>query len=132
MLADVNKNGRRLSAEAFKIFFRVKRGGTGNAMRSIRKGRARDGIGLKSESSAFLCSSRELTVCGCERVMNYTPENVRLLLSDGIMEISGEGLTAATYFGREIKLSGKIDGIRLCGKTKRRSDAVGAFGSESE
>lgn len=71
-------------------------------------------VGLRRESSAFLRSSAEITVCGCKKVLHYAPENVRLQLSDGIMEITGEDLTAATYFGQEIKLSGRIYGIRFC------------------
>ncbi len=74
--------------------------------------RIRNGVS-GCESSAFLRSSKEITVCGCKKVLHYAPETVRLLLTDGIMEISGEGITAATYFGREIKLSGKIDTVKL-------------------
>ncbi len=82
-------------------------------MKKRRKlSRVRNGI-TGCESSAFLRFSREITVCGCKKVLHYAPDTVRLLLSDGIMEISGEGITAATYFGREIKLSGKIDTVRL-------------------
>jgi len=52
-------------------------------------------------------------VCGCKKVLHYAPDTVRLLLSDGIMEISGENITASTYFGREIKLSGKLRTVTL-------------------
>ena len=74
--------------------------------------RIKDGVS-GGESSAFLRSAKEITVCGCKKVLHYAPETVRLLLTDGIMEISGEGITAATYFGREIKLSGKLDTVKL-------------------
>ncbi len=77
--------------------------------------RKRSGISV-CESSAFLRSSGEITVCGCKKVLHYAPDAVRLLLSDGVMEISGEGITATTYFGREIKLSGRIDAIKLLEK----------------
>lgn len=86
-------------------------GGTGMEKRRKPK-QIRSGISV-CESSAFLRSSREITVCGCKKVLHYAPDTVKLLLSDGVMEISGEGITAATYFGREIKLSGKIDAINL-------------------
>ena len=65
------------------------------------------------ESSAFLRAFGEITVCGCKRVMHYAPDVVRLMLIDGIMEISGCGISACTYFGREIRLSGRIENIRL-------------------
>lgn len=74
--------------------------------------RVRSGI-TGCESSAFLRSSTEITVCGCKKVLHYAPDTVRLLLSDGIMEISGENITASTYFGREIKLSGKLRTVTL-------------------
>ena len=79
-----------------------------------------DGGAFKCESSAFLRSGREITVCGCRKVLHYATDEVRLLLTDGVMEISGEGISAKTYFGREIKLSGRIDGIRLlpCGESR--------------
>ena len=69
--------------------------------------------GVQKESSAFLCSSREITVCGCKKVLHYAPDTVRLLLCDGMMEISGRDITATTYFGREIRLSGRIDAVRF-------------------
>ena len=70
--------------------------------------------GVRRESGAFLCSSREITVSGCKKILHYAPDRVTLLLTDGIMEVTGEGICAATYFGREIKLSGVIESIKLC------------------
>lgn len=70
--------------------------------------------GMRRESGAFLCSSREMTVSGCKKILHYAPDKVILLLTDGVMEVTGEGLNAATYFGREISLSGKIELIKLC------------------
>ena len=81
-------------------------------------GKKRKKINLKNkcfqkESSAFLRSTKEITVCGCRKVLHYTSDTVRLCLFDGIMEINGEGITVSTYFGNEIKLSGKISALKI-------------------
>lgn len=83
-------------------------------MKKKKKYTRRSHCGIQRESGAFLCSSREITVTGCKKILHYAPDKVTLLLSDGIMEVTGEGLRAATYFGREIRLSGKIDYVKLC------------------
>ena len=72
------------------------------------------------ESSAFLRSFGEITVCGCQRVLHYSTDTVRLMLTDGIMEIEGRDISASTYFGREIRLTGRIENIRLTGGQKER------------
>ena len=82
-------------------------------MKKRKKRIERRRAGLQFESGAFLRSSREITVCGCKKILHYAPNTVRLLLSDLIMEVCGEGITASTYFGREIKLSGRIETVRL-------------------
>ena len=79
------------------------------ANKSCAAGRRR----LGGESGAFLCSSREITVTGCKKILHYSTEKVILLLSDGIMEIVGQGICAATYFGREIRFSGRLSLIKL-------------------
>lgn len=71
--------------------------------------------GFKKRSSVFAVSDREITLCECNKVLEYTPETVRLCNCDGIVEINGCGLTVSTYFGNEIKLSGKIECIKFVG-----------------
>ena len=91
-------------------------------MKKRIKSKALGQCGICKESSAFLCSSREITICGCEKVLHYGEDTVRLLLCDGIMEISGRGLCAVTYFGREIKLSGKICSVRLLDSIDKKGE----------
>ncbi len=73
------------------------------------------GGGLKRQSSVFAVSDREVTLCECNKVLEYTPETVRLCNCDGVVEICGCGLTVSTYFGNEIKLAGKIECIKFIG-----------------
>lgn len=73
------------------------------------------GGGIKKQSSVFAVSDREITLCECNKVLEYTPETVRLCNCDGVVEIYGCGLTVSTYFGNEIKLSGKIECIKFVG-----------------
>ncbi len=71
--------------------------------------------GRIKQSSAFIVSNREITLCECTKVIEYTPDMIKLCNCDGVIEIYGGGLTVSTYFGNEIKLSGKIESIRFVG-----------------
>lgn len=83
----------------------------------MKKGkRLTECLNVREKSSAFLVSDCEITVTGCSKVEEYTPELVRLKRVDGHMEIYGKSLTVSTYFGSEITLSGKIESIKLIQK----------------
>ncbi len=75
--------------------------------------------GTGKESSIFVLGNREMSVCGCKKVVNYSPELVRLENCDGYLDITGHGLTIASCFGSEIKLSGSICEIKFSGGDKK-------------
>ncbi len=74
-----------------------------------------DGNIFGKESSVFLLGDREVTVCGCEKVVSYAPDRVQVKLCDGTVEVCGCGLTLSSCFGEEIKLSGVVNDIKISG-----------------
>lgn len=58
--------------------------------------------------SAFVVFGKEMTVCGCERVICYTDERVVLGMRGGRLTAEGKSLTVATFFGSEIKIRGDV------------------------
>lgn len=55
-----------------------------------------------------LQSGKVAIVCGCESVMEYSDKKIILRLCKGYLSFTGEDLTLSSYFGNEIKISGKI------------------------
>ncbi len=70
-----------------------------------------EGQGIGKESSIFVVGNREVSVCGCKKVVSYSYEFVRLASCDGVIDIYGAELEVASCFGSEIKLSGRIHKI---------------------
>lgn len=64
----------------------------------------KDAIG----GSAFVVFGKEMTVCGCERVISYTDECVVLGMKGGRLTAEGKDLTVATFFGSEIRIRGDV------------------------
>ena len=58
--------------------------------------------------SAFVVFGKEMTVCGCEKVVCYTDERVVLGMRGGKLTAEGKDLTVATFFGSEIKIRGDV------------------------
>ncbi len=75
-------------------------------------------IPLKGErlSEAFTVSvngSREVSVTGSKRVIEYADEKVRLETSECIVSVSGSSLSLKAYNENEMRISGKISGVAI-------------------
>lgn len=57
--------------------------------------------------------SREITVSGCEGLLNYTDNEVVLRLCDGMVTVSGENLELRSFAGGRILVRGAVRCIRL-------------------
>ncbi len=69
--------------------------------------------GIGKESSVFVLGDREMSVCGCKKVVSYSSEFVRLANCDGFLDVRGKELQVASCFGSEIRLSGRICEIKF-------------------
>lgn len=56
---------------------------------------------------------REVTVSGCEGLVNYTENEVELRLCDGVVNISGEGLELQSFTLGRVAVRGRVTCIRL-------------------
>ena len=52
-----------------------------------------------------------MLVRGCERILEYGSEKIRLRLSDGDLSICGEGLICTSYYGSAVGIEGGIKTI---------------------
>ncbi len=55
--------------------------------------------------------NKEVSFCGCERLVSYTDIRVILELCDNTVTICGEGLTMRSFSGGRISVFGRIDSI---------------------
>ena len=56
---------------------------------------------------------REVTVSGCEGLVNYTEKEVELRLCDGVVNISGEELQLQSFTLGRVLVRGRVSCIRL-------------------
>lgn len=68
---------------------------------------------LTKSSVLTLTSDGEVSVEGCRRVCDYQRERVELALADVNVTVYGEGLTMRAFYGRSIRISGRIRSIEL-------------------
>lgn len=55
-----------------------------------------------------------LLVGGCEEILEYSPERIRLRLRRGVIVVCGCRLTMTTYYRGQTGIEGEIRGIDLC------------------
>lgn len=54
----------------------------------------------------------ELLVGGCERILVYSEEYIKLALCREMLEVFGVGMSLTTYYGNSLGIEGRID--RIC------------------
>ncbi len=59
-------------------------------------------------------SNREISIEGCEGVLEYNDCYLKLNLNKGALIIFGTGLDISAFEGRSITVSGKISSIEFC------------------
>ena len=69
---------------------------------------------LDIEPDVFGGSMREvrggasMLVRGCKRILEYSSDRIRLLLSDGEISVCGDSLICTSYYGNAVGIEGKI------------------------
>ncbi len=71
---------------------------------------------LTNTSFVEIAGSREVTLSGCEALVNYSETEVKLRLCDGEISISGEGLELRSFSGGRIAVRGAVRSICLGGE----------------
>ena len=64
-------------------------------------------------SSITVTSNTEMLVDGCSGVEEYESDRVRLTLFDQNLEVVGSDLRLNSFFGRQIRICGRISEVRL-------------------
>ncbi|MBE6542821.1 MAG: hypothetical protein E7675_00320 [Ruminococcaceae bacterium] len=60
-------------------------------------------------SMTSMTGRQKIEVCGCMGLQIYRDELIQIRLCDGVMRITGAGLTLKNYFGGRMIISGRID-----------------------
>ncbi len=60
-------------------------------------------------------NGKKILVSDCKRILEYTPERIRILLHTGVISICGKDLTLSDFFGDEIQICGIVKSIDLQG-----------------
>ncbi len=53
----------------------------------------------------------EMNVCGCRKILEYGPQEIRLELADYALSIKGEKLLCISYFSGSVGIEGNIYNI---------------------
>ena len=85
----------------------------------MRQRRRKEKLWVRS-CSIFLASDKEITVCGCEKVEKYCPDEVILKLSDIRVVIKGKEMSFSVCYGSEIRLAGKIEELKMIGENEEK------------
>lgn len=64
-------------------------------------------------SSMTLTSNAEMIVDGCTGVEEYESDKVKLVLCDQVLEVVGCDLRLNSFFGRQIRICGRISEVKL-------------------
>jgi len=64
-------------------------------------------------SSITVSGNREAEICGCEKLLLYSEECIRLKVRDGNISVNGSGLTMKSYYTDTVVIKGKIHSIEL-------------------
>ncbi len=60
-------------------------------------------------------NGRKILISDCLRILEYSPEGIKILLHSGKILIKGKDLTLSDFFGDEMQICGIIDTIYLQG-----------------
>ena len=63
--------------------------------------------------SLHMRGEREMYICGCRRILEYSQTKISLSIKGFALIIRGEGLTCISYFERAVGIEGKIDSIEI-------------------
>ncbi len=59
-------------------------------------------------------SNKEINIEGCEKILEYTDDHIKLKLSKGMLLLFGEEFDIETFEGSIIVIKGNISSIEFC------------------
>ncbi|MCL2213283.1 MAG: YabP/YqfC family sporulation protein [Oscillospiraceae bacterium] len=71
-----------------------------------------------AESCFSVRGQREVEVHGCQSLLCYEEDLIKLQLYGFVLAVRGAGLTLKTYFGNQIIIRGRIEGLEMEGGVK--------------
>ena len=67
--------------------------------------------GVLSRDTVVLCGQRSVTLYNCQRILFYSPCEIRLLVAKRALSITGERLYCSSFTGGTVTVEGKIVGV---------------------
>ncbi|MBE6619237.1 MAG: hypothetical protein E7626_05595 [Ruminococcaceae bacterium] len=71
---------------------------------------------LHSTYHIVIENGKRVLISDCKRINEYTPEKIEVTLHGGSVTVCGQGLTLCDFFGDEIQIGGKVEGVLLKGE----------------
>ncbi len=67
-------------------------------------------------------NGRKILISDCIRILEYSPEKIKILLHSGKVILSGRDLAMSDFFGDEIQICGIIENICLQGEKSEKQE----------
>ena len=58
-------------------------------------------------------NGKKVLLSGCRKIIEYSPEKIKVLLSGESVTLIGKELTLYDFFGDEIQISGNIEALEI-------------------
>ena len=68
--------------------------------------------GAPARDTVVLCGQRSVTVYNCQKILFYSPCEIRLLVARRALSVVGERLYCSSFTGGTVTVDGRIEGVR--------------------
>ncbi len=58
-------------------------------------------------------NGKKILISDCKKIIEYSPERIKILLSKELITLIGENLSLYDFFGSEVQLSGNIKALEI-------------------
>lgn len=58
-------------------------------------------------------NGKKVLVSDCKKILEYSPERIKILLSNELITLIGENLSLYDFFGSEVQVSGNIKTLEI-------------------
>lgn len=74
--------------------------------------------GVPSRDTVVLCGQRSVTVYSCQKILFYSPCEIRLLVAKRTLSVVGERLYCSSFTGGTVTVEGKITAVSFVSADK--------------
>ena len=72
-------------------------------------------------------NGKKILISDCQKILEYSPERIKILLTKEIITLVGENLSLYDFFGSEIQVSGNIKALEILSDSNTVKKLKGAL-----